>query len=109
VLVAVNRWLACRDGGAWPRAFGLVSLGAFATVLVVSRAIYVLPTGSTFTALLSEKVDAPKLAGVKDGERVCVQKAPFDMLWAAPFHPPRRYVVKEAEEPGECDGYRRLE
>ena len=38
----------------------------------------------------------------KDGETVCVRQAPWNILWAATFHPPRSYAVVEAEEPAEC-------
>ena len=44
------------------------------------------------------------LDGVKDGERVCVRKEPFNLLWAPELHPPRRYAVQEAEEASDCGG-----
>jgi hypothetical protein len=110
VLVATNRWLACRSGaGAAARALGVASTVALAVVIVVSRGIFVYPSGSTFRDVLRDKVDVSKLDAIGEGERVCVRRAPWNLLWAATFHPPRRYFVKEAEEPGECDGYRPVE
>jgi hypothetical protein len=56
-----------------------------------------------------EKVDEHALAGVGDGERVCVEREPFDVLWAPVFHRPRRYVVQEAEEDADCRGLRAVQ
>ncbi len=111
VLVATNRWLACREGAPPWRArwLGVSSTLALVVVIVVSRGVFVYPSGSTFADLLGQKVDPRSIDGIADGERVCVRRAPLDMLWAARFHPPRRYVVKEAEEPDECRGYRPLD
>jgi hypothetical protein len=114
VLVAVNRWLACRDSregvdAIWARALGLASGVALVVVAVVSRGVFVYPSGSTFADVLVDKVDARKLEGIGDGERVCVRREPWNIVWAATFHPPRRYVVKEAEEAEECAGYRPID
>ena len=80
-----------------------------AIVLGSTRAAYVTPTGSRLEALLDKKVDARLIDGVRDGERVCVVREPWNLLWAAPFHPPKRYVVVEAERSEDCDGARLLE
>jgi hypothetical protein len=111
VLVATNRWLACleRTDPRWRRALGVVSAAALVAVVVVSRGVFVYPSGSTFADVLRDKVDAGKLDGIGDGEHVCVRREPWNLLWAATFHPPRRYVVKEAEEADECAGYRPLD
>ncbi len=102
VLVGLNLWLASRCRGAPEPELGAPSasgrLIALAVVIAVTRAAYVLPLGSTFATVVHAKVDAAALAGIKEGERVCVQREPWNMLWASPFHPPRRYVVVEAEE-----------
>jgi hypothetical protein len=114
VLVALNLWLACtsvpgRRDAASGRVVGVVAAVTLAIVIGVTRGAYVLPAGSSFAELLRAKVDPETLAGVKDGERVCVRHEPWNMLWAPVFHPPRRYVVVEAEEPSECAGARPLE
>jgi hypothetical protein len=98
VLVGLNLWLACRPGvRGGGVAVGVVSLVALAVVASATRFAYVLPSGSRFEELVAKKVPAVVLAGVAEGERVCVRKEPWNMLWAAPFHAPRRYVVVEAE------------
>jgi hypothetical protein len=112
VLVALNLWLACRPETNVPirgRGLGVIALVALAIVATVTRFAYVLPSGSTFDALVRAKVDEHALAGVRDGERVCVRQEPWNMLWASPFHPPRRYVVVEAEEEADCAGTRPVE
>ena len=87
VLVATNRWLAYRSGAAWPRVFGGVSFAAFAVVVAVSHGVYVTPFGSTFSDLVREKVDSAKVDAIRDGERVCVEKAPFNLLGPPRFIP----------------------
>jgi hypothetical protein len=101
VLVALNLWLSRRSHEVVVTA---VSLAALAAVLAVTRASYVWPTGATFAELVREKVDPGKLSLVHDGEHVCVERAPYTLLWAAPFHAPLRYVVEEADAPSDCPG-----
>jgi hypothetical protein len=113
VLVALNLWLACREGATkvalGPRGLGLVSIAALIVVLVVTRGAYAYPSGSTFAELVRETVDERTLSTVRDGEQVCVRRQPWNLLWAAQFHPPRTYVVKSADEPEDCAGSRALE
>jgi hypothetical protein len=111
VLVALDLWLACLPSASGPGRYTLGALAvlALAVVLAVTRAAYVRPTGSTFRELVRAKVDERLLDGVRDGERVCIDRAPFTFLWAAPFHPPRRYVVAEAGRASGCAGGRVLE
>jgi hypothetical protein len=54
-------------------------------------------------------VDARTLGQIGEGEGVCLRREPHTFLYAAPFHPGRRYVVKEAESREECGGYRWIE
>jgi hypothetical protein len=111
VLVALNLWLASRAEARGPgaREVGIVAAAALAIVIASTRGAYVLPLGSTFEALVRAKVDPEAIAGLRDGERVCVRREPWNMAFAAVFHPPRRYVVVEAEEPADCGGVRPLE
>ena len=109
VLVALNLWLACGAQSKVPirdRELGAIAAVALAIVATVTRFAYVLPLGSSFDALVRAKVDARALGGVEEGERVCARHEPWNMLWASPFHPPRRYVVVEAEEAVDCAGVR---
>jgi hypothetical protein len=71
-------------------------------VLGVTRAGYAYPSGSTFAELVRDKVDAGLLGRVRDGDRVCLRREPWTFLYAAAFHPPRRYAVKEVERREDC-------
>jgi hypothetical protein len=104
-LVAINLWLASRSS-AMSASLGILAAAALGVVLVATRGVYAYPSGSSFDELVREKVDARTLAGIGDGERVCVEREPFDVLWAPLFHRPRRYAVQEAEEDTDCRGFR---
>jgi hypothetical protein len=111
VLVMANLWLASRTEApkkrqAWLGGLAIVALGV---VLVVTHGVYAYPSGSSFDDLVSAKVDERVVRGIGRGERVCVSREPFDVLWAPVFHPERTYVLKEAESPADCGGFRLLE
>lgn len=112
VLVALNAWLVCRSSSAEVSLdrtmFGIFATAALLCVVAVTRADYVVPSGSSLTQLLDEKVDERALAAVRDGARVCVDRAPWTLYYAASFHPPRHYVVQEAETAAGCAGTPRL-
>jgi hypothetical protein len=104
VLVSINAWLACELVGE-PRilhAFSWMAAGFMAVVIGVSRGDYVVPSGSSLAEILHHKIDERSLAQVRDGAKVCVDRPPYSLYYAAPFHAPQRYVVQEAEAPGEC-------
>jgi hypothetical protein len=108
VLVSINAWLACRSDAppfllSRP-AFEILATISLLVVIVATRANYVIPSGSSLAELLRNKVDEHAIDGVGDGARVCVDRAPYTLYYAAPFHPPRRYVVQEAEDPADCAG-----
>jgi hypothetical protein len=117
VLVLSNLWLAARphsmEGGSTstPKLGVLAGMAvtALAVVLVVTHGVYAYPSGSSFYELVRAKVDQRLIAGIAKGERVCVNREPFDVLWAPAFHGERSYVLKEAEEASDCKGYRPLE
>jgi hypothetical protein len=120
VLVLTNLWLAAlaarvdaRSGSVTStpglRALTGAALAALAVVLTVTRGVYAYPSGSTFDDLVKAKVDKQVFAGIANGERVCVNREPFDVLWAPAFHRERAYVLKEAEEAVDCKGFRLLE
>lgn len=106
VLVTLNAWLACREGAQpFPigaRRQGMLAAVALAVVVIVTRGEYVRPSGSTFAELMRRKVDTHALSTVKDGQRICVKREPWNLLYAAPFHGGRDYVVKEAERTADC-------
>jgi hypothetical protein len=113
VLVSLNLTLACRAAaparGLSPPALGAACAAALAVVLAVTRCGYVYPSGSSFETFLHEKVDAATLGQIRDGDRVCLAKEPWSILYAAPFHRPAQYAVKESAQPGDCGTYRRIE
>ncbi|MEO8875275.1 MAG: hypothetical protein ABI461_06800, partial [Polyangiaceae bacterium] len=108
VLVALNAWLVCRADPAKIRLdraiYGTFATAALLFVVAVTRAGYVLPSGSSLAQLLDKKIDGRAIAVVPDGARVCVDRAPWSLYYAAPFHPPHHYVVQEAETSADCAG-----
>jgi hypothetical protein len=112
-LVALNLMLACREGAAaifpGPTALGVASALALGVVLGVTRGGYAYPSGASFAELVRDRTDAASIAAIHDGEHVCVASAPWNVLWAAPFHEPRRYVVKEAERTADCGADRPID
>jgi hypothetical protein len=116
VLVLTNLWLAARPEARrenpstpGPRALTGMALAALAVVLAVTRGVYAYPSGSSFDDLMKAKVDERLVDGIQNGERVCVNREPFDVLWAPAFHHERTYVLKEVEEASDCKGFRPLE
>lgn len=112
VLVALNAWLVCRMNPAEIKldraTYGWFATASLVFVVAVTRADYVVPSGSSLAQLLENKIDERALATVREGERVCVDREPWSLYYAAPFHPPRHYVVQEAETPTDCAGAPRL-
>ena len=104
VLVSVNAWIASRSisRSAWISGLSWMAAASMLTVIWVTRADYVVPSGSSLAEILQHKIDEKSVAQVRDGARVCVDRAPYSLYYAAPFHAPRRYVVQEAETSGEC-------
>lgn len=110
VLVTTN--LVLTHTGAPIPYFGLRTLGisaalALTVVMGSTRGVYVFPQGTTVAALV-ERTTASRVTEIKDGERVCIRDEPHNLLWAAYFHPPHRYEVQEAEDPGDCGALRDL-
>ena len=103
VLVSLNVWLSKKV--VWTELACAVSVVA---VLVITRASYAYPSGNSFDDLVKKEVKADAIAKVHDGDHVCVRHAPWNFLWAARFHAPKSYAVREAEQPTECEGARPL-
>lgn len=112
VLVGLNLGLACREeavkGVAPLRMLATVAAVSYGVVVLSTRGVYAFPRGMTVKELVASRVDDKVLDGVKDGERVCVRKEPFNLLWAPELHPPRRYTVQEAEQATDCGELREL-
>jgi hypothetical protein len=110
-LVSLNLALASAEGRpeGGRIATGAACLAALGVVLAVTRCGYVYASGSTFDEMVREKADAGVLAQIHEGEKVCLSREPWTVLYAAPFHPPARYAVKEAETREECGEYRWIE
>ena len=108
VLVSLNLSLVCARPDAQRRApaLGAACALALGVVLAVTRAGYAYPSGSTFAEILESKVDAAILGRVHDGDRICLSKEPWTFLYAAPFHAPRRYAVREADRREACGDHR---
>jgi hypothetical protein len=106
VLVSINLWMLPTLGAEAHLAAGLLAVAALCVVLYVTRAAYVYPSGVGFAELVREQTDDRQLATVRDGETICAADEPFNILWAARFHPPRRYSVREAEPPDRCGALR---
>ena len=105
VLVAVNLWLARRSQTMMKeQGVALACAVALGAVLTITRGEYAYASGESFRELVHTEVNDGVLAHVHEGAHVCVRRAPWSFLWAAPFHAPRSYVVQEAEVPADCAG-----
>ncbi len=107
VLVALVLWLAQPEDAAPSRGSAsrwlyAVCVPALAVVIGVTHAGCIYPAGVGFAELLREQVNEGALDHVQ--ARVCINRAPWNILWAARFHAPRQYVVYEAEGPADCRG-----
>jgi hypothetical protein len=96
-------------GRRHPIGVGLVCASALAVVVWATGAAYVLPSGRGFGSLVRARTDPAVLDAIADGERVCLARDRWTFLYAAPFHPGRRYVVREVEDKGACGDARWIE
>ena len=99
LLVSLNLVLWARDA-RW--AVGVVAASALAIVTWSTSAGFLYPSGSTFEELLSKRVDTTLLEGASPGERLCIARQPFTVLYAPTFHPGRHHVVQEATTDADC-------
>jgi hypothetical protein len=90
-------------------AMALVASLALAVVAWSTGGTYLYASGDSFAQLLGAKVDRAALDRIAPGERVCISRQPWTVLYAPRFHEGRRYVVQEAEVPEDCAGARLLE
>jgi hypothetical protein len=108
VLAALNLILLARrpDAARVEPLVGVACAAAVGVVLWSTEAGYAYPSGSTFAELVHDKVDAGVIGRVRDGDKICVRKEPWTFLYAARFHAPKRYAVKESEKREDCGDYR---
>ncbi len=113
-LVSLNLYLAfnpsvpaAANPVAVRRALGLLLCGALALVITVTHGRYLLPRFFPVEALMQEHLDPRVLRAIPDGGEVCLFRQPWTFLYAAHFHPPRRYALKEGLSDEECGSYRR--
>ncbi len=106
VLVVLNLHLVTRNESTRIQrsAVGLACAAALGAVLLLTRGAYAYPSGRTFTELVHAEVDDAILGKVHDGDSICVQRAPWNILWASRFHAPRSYAVREAVDVADCEG-----
>ncbi len=106
VLVLANVGLLAQlaRGGGLRLELGaaLVATGFVAVVVASTRGWHVMPQVYPFEALVRDHVDPAVLEGASEGSTICVARPPWTALYAAPFHPPRRYAVREVEAPEDC-------
>lgn len=107
-LVALNHILLAARGDAARLGppIGVVSAAALGVVLWVTGAGYAYPSGSTFTELVRDKVNAGIITRAREGDHLCLRKEPWTFLYAAPFHGQKRYSVREVERREDCGDHR---
>jgi hypothetical protein len=99
LLVSLNLVLWARHARALVGAVATVSL---AVVAWSTDAGYLYPSGMSFDELLAKRVDPAVLAHARPGERICVAREPFDVLYAPTFHGNALYSVQEAASDADC-------
>ena len=105
LLVSLNLVLWTREAR---RAVGVVAVSALAVVTWSTSAAYLHASGSTFEALLAERVDRSVIESARPGERLCIDRPPFTILYAPTFHANKGYAVQEATTDADCNGARRV-
>lgn len=101
VVMLGARALADRRWARGALACAIVPIAALAFTAKATRAWYLTPDSYRFGELVAERVDGKTLAAIPEGGSRCVDAQPWSFLYAAPFHPPRRYQVVLAPE-AEC-------
>ena len=89
-----------RDGRAPAEAkarglLGAVVVVALTSVLLMTHARYVTPSGANLDSLVAAVGAGERLAAIPDGTVVCVDSGwqPFTFLFASVFHPGRTYTI----------------
>jgi hypothetical protein len=114
VLCALNLILLCRARTAAPSPLRLTLFGAccavaLGVVLVVTKAGYAYPSGSSFAEVVRDKVDPAVMEQIHEGDSICLSREPWTFLYAPTFHPGKRYALREAESREQCGDARWIE
>ncbi|MBX3233957.1 MAG: hypothetical protein KIT84_34285 [Labilithrix sp.] len=99
-LVALNLALWGRERRV---TAGVIAFAALAVVAWSTSGGYLYASGSSFADFLAQRVDRSVFEGITPGARLCVQKQPFNVLYAPRFHPELPpYTVQEQAAPEDC-------
>lgn len=118
VLVSLNLVLVSRLAGLgrllsapWQRSIAVVAGIALLAVIVETRAIFVRPTFYSFQQLKGAKVAPSVIAGIGEGELVCVnlKQWQYQFLFVDRFQSGKRYTVQQASDLSDCGTARVLE
>jgi hypothetical protein len=99
LLVSLALVLWARDR---PLLTGLVATSALAIVAWSTDAGYLYPSGSTIDELVTARVDRRTIDAARPGQRLCVARRPFTILYAPLFHARKDYAVQEAATEADC-------
>lgn len=99
LLVSLNLVLWAR---AAPWAIGIAATAALTVVAWSTDAGYLYPSGSTLDELIARRVDRSTIEHAHPGERICVARQPFTILYAPAFHERKDYAVQEAVTERDC-------
>lgn len=107
--------LVCMNLVLWTReahtTIGLVALAAVSVVTWATGAVYLYPSGVTLDEFIAKHVERSIIEGATRGERLCIDRRPFDLLYASTFRavPDKRdYTIQEATTADDCKGARRV-
>jgi hypothetical protein len=89
-------------GARPPLLTGLVATSALAIVAWSTDAGYLYPSGSTIDELVTARVDRRTIDAARPGQRLCVARWPFTILYAPLFHARKDYAVQEAAAEADC-------
>ncbi len=105
LLVSLNLVLWAKEAKA---TVGIVVTAALGIVAWSTSGGYLYASGSSFHDFMTDRVDASVIDGAATGERLCLSRQPFTVLYAPTFHPKKRYAVQEATTDADCAGARRV-
>jgi hypothetical protein len=74
-------------------ACAIVPVSALATTAYATGGMYFTPDPYSVHDVLRERVESSVVAAIPENGRACIAKPPLSVLYAARFHPPRRYSI----------------
>jgi len=91
-----------------PWAVGIVATSALAVVTWSTDAAYLYASGSTFQEFVGQRVERSVIESARPGERLCIARPPFTILYAPLFHPGTTHTVQEASSDADCGSSRQI-